>query len=111
MRNHLGTSFKVWNRRQSWFWLVLNPHGNAGAIGTAATEADAVREACSSIEELVAQRPAFSASCSPGGESPALNAADQCKAAFGWVDWWMIVAHQLTGKMLIGWADVILGSS
>jgi hypothetical protein len=55
MRSHLGTSFKVWNRRRSWFWVVLDQPGNRGTIGTAATEAEAMREACASIETLAAR--------------------------------------------------------
>ena len=103
MRNHLGTSYTVWKRRQSWFWLVLGEHGNSGAIGTAATEAEAVREACSSIEEMAAQRPSSTISPDPlGGKAlvPALNRAYPCNAALGWMDWWMSVAHQVTDKLL-----------
>lgn len=122
MRSHLGTSFTVWNRRQTWFWLVLDQHGNGGTIGNAATEAEAEREACSAIEEMSARRP------SPGwtdgnalrfprprGDRPALmptsNQAFPCSAALGWMDWWMSVAHQVTDRMLTRWADLVLRSS
>jgi len=103
MRNHLGTSFTLWKRRQSWFWLVLNQHGNSGAIGTAASEAEAVREACSSIEEMAARLPSSAPSPAPDvGKAlgPALNQAYPCNAALGWMDWWMSVAHQVTDKLL-----------
>jgi hypothetical protein len=103
MRNHLGTRFNVWKRRQSWFWLVLSEHGNSGAIGTAATEAEAVGEACSSIEEMAAQRPSSTISPGPlGGKAlvPALNRAYPCNSALSWMDWWMSVAHQVTDKLL-----------
>jgi hypothetical protein len=47
----LGISFEVWNSQQSWFWLVGNTNRN-GMIGAAASESEAEREACLSIEEL-----------------------------------------------------------
>ncbi len=53
-RHHRGTGFDVWDVRDdqpSWFWLVIDLHRDGGIIGSAATEADAVREACASIEE------------------------------------------------------------
>jgi hypothetical protein len=49
--SHFGTGFEVWNRQQSWFWIVVNPGCNRGSIGAAASEADAVRDASVSIEE------------------------------------------------------------
>jgi hypothetical protein len=60
-RDHLGTRFEVRTDQWTWFWRVFNPHHNGGAVGAAATEADAVREACVAIEEM-------SASC--GGDAP-----------------------------------------
>ena len=48
---HLGVAFEVWNAQQSWFWFVANTNRN-GVIGAAATESDAMRDACSSIEEI-----------------------------------------------------------
>jgi hypothetical protein len=57
-RSHMGSGFEVWNGQQSWFWFVANPYHNGGTIGAAATEAEAVREACTSIEEMSAQRQA-----------------------------------------------------
>jgi hypothetical protein len=47
----LGTEFKVWTAQRTWFWCVKNLHRSSGTIGAAATEADAIRDACSSIEE------------------------------------------------------------
>ena len=58
-RNYLGTGFDVWNvsdDQPAWFWLVLDSHRDGGTVGSAATEADAVREACASIEEIASQR-------------------------------------------------------
>ena len=114
MRSHLGTSFRVWNRRQTWFWLLLDQHGNSGAIGTAATEAEAEREACCSIEEMTAQRLSSSVSpdCADGNTLvPMLNGAYPCNSAFGWMDWWITVAHKVADKMLTRWADLVLRSS
>ena len=53
MRNHLGIDFEISNRQQTWFWMVRNPGSDGGAIGAAPTEAEAVREARASIEELL----------------------------------------------------------
>jgi hypothetical protein len=60
-RFHLGIGFELWTDEHTWFWLVASPGMNGGAIGAAATEAEAVHEACSSIEEISAQRRAGSA--------------------------------------------------
>ena len=56
IRNHMGIGFEVWSKQHSWFWLVVNSHHGAGAIGAAASEAEAVREAYSSIEEISVRR-------------------------------------------------------
>ena len=102
MRNHLGKRFTVWKRRQTWFWLVLNKRDDGGTIGTAATEHDAVSEACSSIEEMAAQHP--SSESSPSVRNGAALAQAMiwtypC-SPLAWMDWWMSVAHQVSGKLL-----------
>ena len=51
-RYHMGTGFEVWTAQESWFWFVDNPHRDAGTIGAAATEAEAIRQACMLIEDL-----------------------------------------------------------
>jgi hypothetical protein len=51
-RTHLGIRFDVWNGQRAWFWLIVNARGDGAVIGAAAKEADAVREARSSIEEM-----------------------------------------------------------
>ena len=56
MRTHLGTRFEIWTGQQSWFWRFSDPSRAGGSIGAAATETDAVREACLAIEELHAAR-------------------------------------------------------
>jgi hypothetical protein len=50
--SHLGTHFEVWTAQQTWFWCLVNPHRNGGAIGAAASEAEAVREATLAIEAI-----------------------------------------------------------
>ncbi len=115
MHSHLGTSFTVWSRRRSWFWMVLNQNGNGGMIGTAATEAEAIRDACSSIEEMPAQLPSRFAS--PGltdgkVSMPTSNRAHLCSdTAFVWMDRWMSVACWITDRILIGRAGLALRSS
>ena len=56
MRTHLGTRFEIWTGQQSWFWRFSDPSRAAGSIGAAATETDAVREACLAIEEMYADQ-------------------------------------------------------
>jgi hypothetical protein len=55
-KDHLGAGFEVWTGGQSWFWCLLNPRRDGGAIGAAATEADAIREAFVAIEEMSARQ-------------------------------------------------------
>jgi hypothetical protein len=112
-RIYRGISFTLWNRRHSWFWSVFYRSGDFGVIGTAATESEAISEACLSIDELLLQR--GSLSMSPGlndtsALAPKLTRAYPCNVSF-WMDWWMSVAHQVTGRMLNRWADLILRSS
>jgi hypothetical protein len=54
--NYLGTSFEIWNGRHTWFWFVADACCSGAAIGAAANEAEAIREARLSIEEMAAQR-------------------------------------------------------
>jgi len=115
MRNHLGTSFTVWSSRRTWFWLVLDQHRTGGTIGTATTEAEAIHDACSSIEEMSPQLPSRLASPGRADEKAlmlALNRASPCNAAaLDWMDWWMSVAHRVADRMMTGWADLVLRSS
>ena len=55
MRTYLGTDFEIWTGQQSWFWRFSDR--NRGSVGAAASEADAVREACRAIEESTAASP------------------------------------------------------
>jgi hypothetical protein len=55
-RTYLGTDFEVWKNGDSWFWFVPDPLRARGAIGAAAGELDAVREACATIDEMRVER-------------------------------------------------------
>lgn len=48
----MGIDFHVWSDSQSWFWRIVRPDRRGGAIGATANEAEAMREARGSIEEL-----------------------------------------------------------
>lgn len=54
-RIYLGTDFEIWKSGESWFWFVPDPGRARGAIGAAAGELDAVREACATIDEMRAE--------------------------------------------------------
>ena len=54
-RNHLGTRFEVRTDRWTWFWRLVDPPLRRAAAGAAATEAEAVHEACAAIEEISAR--------------------------------------------------------
>lgn len=55
-RHYLGIDFEVWEAQQRWLWCLIDPHRDGGAIGAAASEIDAVREACLSIDEMMSSR-------------------------------------------------------
>jgi hypothetical protein len=50
-KRHLGVEFAIWGKEGSWFWYLVNPGGGGGMIGASADEAQAMRDACLSIEE------------------------------------------------------------
>jgi hypothetical protein len=49
-------SFNVWSVRGTWFWSLFYPDRHGGAIGAAASEAEAVWEAQAAIERLAQLR-------------------------------------------------------
>jgi len=54
LRNHrryLGVDFAIWKSEGTWVWFVMNPRVEGGMIGASSNEAQAIREACLSIEE------------------------------------------------------------
>ena len=62
VRSHdFEPAFKVWSRHRAWFWFVANPYGDGGTIGTAATEAEAIRaslDVLSAMEDKATRRSA-----------------------------------------------------
>jgi hypothetical protein len=52
-KRHLGMDFAVWSSGRSWFWLLINVHGEAGTIGASSNEAQATRDAYLFIEEIL----------------------------------------------------------
>jgi hypothetical protein len=51
---YLGIGYEVWKGHNAWLWLVVSPNCNAGTIGVAASQDQAARDACLSIEEMTA---------------------------------------------------------
>jgi hypothetical protein len=50
-RWHRGVDFSIWGSEGAWF--LVNPRGMGGMVGASTNKAQAVREACMSIEELL----------------------------------------------------------
>jgi hypothetical protein len=53
-KHHLGIDFVIWRRDNAWFWFLNNLRGMGGMIGATSNEAQAMREACLSIEAILA---------------------------------------------------------
>jgi hypothetical protein len=53
-RTYAGIIFEIWQGDYSWFWFVIDPYRDGGAIGVAAGENEAVRDACASIDGMLA---------------------------------------------------------
>jgi hypothetical protein len=56
LRHYQGIDFEVWDGQQTWFWFVTDPCCDGGAIGAAASETEAVRDACLSIDAMMSAR-------------------------------------------------------
>jgi hypothetical protein len=52
-KQHLGVDFAVWGSEGAWVWFLINPSGEGGMIGASTNEAQAMHEACLSIEEIL----------------------------------------------------------
>ena len=90
MRSYRGNSFTVWSRSRTWFWLVLDQQGSGGAIGTAASEAQAIGDARSSIEEMTDGFPPIRSSpdhIDRNVTMPASEREDPDRAAIDWMSW------------------------
>jgi hypothetical protein len=53
-RTYAGVIFEIWEGQPSWFWFVIDPYRDGGAIGAASSETAAVRDACLSIDAMLA---------------------------------------------------------
>jgi hypothetical protein len=56
---HRGFGFEVWTRSSAWFWRLIDPGRNGGTIGAAGNEAEAVQEACATIEGITGRAGGF----------------------------------------------------
>jgi len=74
--SHLEIGFKVWEDQQCWFWLVVSPQSDGGTVGAGATEAEAIRDARSSIETY--QR----SDCRRGPETGRMNGCGKGRTHF-----------------------------
>ena len=48
-----GLEFEVWTAQGSWFWRFTDPRRERGFIGAAASERDAMGDACAMIDEAL----------------------------------------------------------
>ena len=55
-RHYRGVDIDVWEAQERWMWCVIHPHREGGAIGAAASEREAVCDACQSIDDMLAPR-------------------------------------------------------
>jgi hypothetical protein len=56
LRNDSAVSFNIWTSQWTWFWSLIYPDGEGGAIGAATSEAEALHEVHAAIERLPQQR-------------------------------------------------------
>lgn len=84
-RIQLGIGFEVWDAQQTWFWYVIDPDRNGGTIGAAVTEAEAVRAACLSIEEMSAQRRSRAAALCVSNGSASMRPCPQSESMANWI--------------------------
>ena len=52
-RTECAVSFNLWTVQGTWFWSLVYPDRHGGAIGVAASKAEAVREAQAVIERFL----------------------------------------------------------
>ena len=91
--SHLGTSFEVRHERHMWVWFVSDPRCNGASIGAAASEAEAIGEACSTIEEMEVRRRSCIAAAATFGKTAAPT-THECNPA---------------SSVAIGWKELLAG--
>ena len=52
-KRHLGADFAIWSSGGAWFGFLINASGEGAIIGASMNEAQAIRDACISIEETL----------------------------------------------------------
>jgi hypothetical protein len=52
-KKYRGVDFAIWENENAWFWSLIHPRGESGMIGVSANEAQAMRDVCLSIEEIL----------------------------------------------------------
>jgi hypothetical protein len=52
-KRHMGVDFAIWGSEGVWFWFLISANGEGGMIGASNNEAEALGEACLSIEEKI----------------------------------------------------------
>ena len=52
-RHHRGFAFEMWTSSCAWFWRLVDAGRDGGTIGAAGNEAEAVQEACATIERII----------------------------------------------------------
>jgi hypothetical protein len=50
LRNDQAARFNLWSSHRTWFWSLIYPDREGGAIGAATSEAEALDEAYAAIE-------------------------------------------------------------
>jgi len=68
-RTDSAVCFNVWTSHRTWFWSLIYPDREGGAVGAATTEAEAVHEAHAAIERLPHQRHTVLTLFAPGEDS------------------------------------------
>lgn len=87
-RSYLGINFELWSRQRTWFWSLADPCRDGAMIGAAATEDEAVREACATIEQRSARCAESAAASRLDHDSESVSRFRQSKLYFlaliGW---------------------------
>jgi hypothetical protein len=69
LRKGQAARFNLWSSQRTWFWSLIYPDREGGAIGAATSEAEALDDAYATIDRRPGQSPAANgtdAKCAPG---------------------------------------------